>query len=276
MKINDLLKLLRTPEEASIVGKTLGKLPYVLHLQKSNREIIIYGTTHTGIAEKVQELKKFFENENPNLLLIEGSVRDYINITRTKQLSDDDLLKKFGEQAYLALIAQRKDIKVKSWDINIIERIRYALKKNLPKEDIIGYMVLIRARHEIEAGGKPSVKTVVERLENGLTKKVKKVFEDEFGIDMEDVLKNLDVISMKYAGVPLSELFLEKLKELTGPARSKGAVNMVARIMNDARDENALKIIKDVRNKYKKILVTCGGYHFLRWEPAIKTLYKTN
>lgn len=240
------------------------QLLYFLEARNSVREIKIYGSDHSWKFERVKMFEDVLKKERPDVLIVEGTVMDYCSQLKERNLSHEDVFKKYGDQGYFAFLAQRNEIPVESWDLSFVERSRYALDKGLLSEVILAYHIFIRSRRILQSGVKPSEESIKKDLKSMLSSR-----------DLGMANMDLDEISQKYSGLPIAELTLEKTLSLISP-KQNGVTNDIIRIMNEARDDHAIKVIQKAKEKYKKILVTAGALHLPIWEPAIKALYKRN
>lgn len=260
--------LLLTPEEEDAEAQRRGPPPYLQVERDGDRMIAIFGTQHVYTAEQVQPAVDALQETAPDVLFVEGEQWERVDPT----IPDDEVLKKYGEQAYLARLAQKKGIEVRTWDVPHAERIAAAVREHGP-DATAGWMVGQAAKHLI-AQGRPRTPEAIRDMAGAILDGRTREALDKEGLALDLSDQNIEALSERFVGKPLAEWDADDAEALATPRR-RGPTNDVIRVMNELRDTHALDVMHDAKFAAKKVFVLAGGSHALTWEKAVKKLYSS-
>ncbi len=260
-----LQALLLTPEQEDAEARHRGPPPYVQRERDGEREIVVYGTAHVFAEEDARPIADAFADAAPQLVLLEGEQWQRVD----GSLPDDEVLTRFGEQAYIARLAQKQGIEVRSWDLLQEETIRSVREHG--KDAVLGWMIGQSAKHLIAQERPCTPEGVREMIATFLGEgSARQLQKEGLSFDVSD--KHLDALAERYAGKKVSEMDMGTAEAMASPRR-RGPTNDVIRSMNEARDRHALDLMHDAKFGFKKVFVLAGGSHALTWEKAVKKLY---
>lgn len=258
--------LLLTPEEEDAEALRRGPPPYVQRERDGEQEIVVYGTAHVFAAEDARPIAEALTKEAPELVLVEGEYWKRVD----PALPDDEVLTKFGEQAYIARLAQKQGMEVRSWNPPQAEGMIDAVRRH-GQDVVLGWMIGQVAKHLIEQGRPRTPEAIREMIGFVLEQPtVDALRSDGVSVDVSD--ENIEALCERFAGKALAELDDETTEAMASPRR-RGPTNDVIRVMNEMRDRHALDLLHDAKFGTKKIFVLAGGSHALTWEKAVKKLY---
>lgn len=260
---------LRSPGEVAKISSELTSGEYSYYFRDSRgNQIHVNGCRHSYNIDEgnLIEIQRKFENLQPNIILVEGSAD-----LRSADVSiDTDPLKvlaEHGEQTYIAFLARKAGIEVKSWDIPLKDLV-VQIKDDFNSEAVVGYLIAIAIKH-IRDAKLPQVFDSLRRIFEigfGGFDELEKIF----GSSFEE--ERIQQIIMKYAGKSFSEVTYEEAENLASPGK-QGETNLVIRRLNELRDKNAINRIALEKQRHEKIFVTAGQGHAIVWEPVLRQMY---
>lgn len=263
----ELHGLLLAPEEEAAEAERRGPPPYVQRQRDGEREIAVYGTPHVFAEAEARPIAEALQDAAPDIVLVEGGQWQEID----PALPDDAVLKRYGEQAYVARLAQRQGIEVRTWDVPHAERIAAAVREHGP-DATVGWMVGQAAKHLI-AQGRPRTPDTIRDMVGAILDEGTREALDKEGLVLDLGDRNIEALCERFAGKPLAEWDADDAEALATPRR-RGPTNDVIRAMNDLRDKHALDVMHDAKSGAKRVFVLAGASHALTWEKAVQELYR--
>lgn len=286
---NKLHALILTIEEEVEARKTSpseqGEIPYFVEsFKQGDRSIALIGTKHTSQPEEIEKDVDAYRSVNPDVVLHEGNdIRDVfpgMSDEEIRGLEPAEVMKK-KEQVYVAWQAFKDGKEVKSWDLTFKEQM-LAASKNHSHDAVAGCFITIALGHLYEQKITPTREALGVLLPVVLSKADTEALRAE-GVELG--IDALEAACQKYFGKSFTQL-AERFDDETLRKQDEGALhglfdpayrgetNDVLRDMNIIRDQHALDVIQETKEKYGNILAIGGASHPRAWKPAIVELYK--
>lgn len=265
---SELERFLLTPEQEQQEAQRRGEPPYVLTFEQRENKLMVYGTKHAFFLEEVQEMQRQYDLSGADILFVEGDIRAI-----PENVTDEAVLREYGEQSFMARHAQKQGTEVMSWDMPALEYMRSVTQRHSP-DAVIGWMIGQIIKHILSQKRSPTPAAVQNMIQLFLTPEIVRAIQAATKASLDININRLDEISMRYAGKAIKALTFQDGENLATP-RHRGETNNVIRDINDLRDKHALKVIADAKQRGKKtIFVTTGASHALTWEPALRQMYR--
>lgn len=255
------VKLLRTSSEEGAVAREQPGPEYFYRARDAGKELSIYGFSHTYSTDKYKDVAQALDSFKPQLVLVEGG--DWSS--RFEGRSGEEIMKDVGEQAYISFLAKERGIEVKTWDLPGTQMYEAAIGGN-SQDAVLGWVIGSTVRHLYDSD-KPRT---MDNFNDHIGRRAQ-TFAEKYGIDISS--ENIERVAKKYTGQTIEEMDRSLAYNLCNPfADTEGS--KVARDMSEPRDVHAVEVFVEAKDKYDRILATCGRNHAIRWEPAIKALYQ--
>lgn len=266
LKLNRML----TPEEAEKRARELGERDsvYVLPSPKGG-EIILNGTKHTESRNiRIQNMEDRLLTSNASIVLIEGG-SPQIEQARLIPLDSnpEEVIKLYKEEVYMAWLGLRQGKEIASWDLNPRVWLEQISETEFTKDEVMAWFLGNLIKFLIESKKiNPSELRGLMKIGFGDLQIL-----EELGYKITD--EKIEEICLKFFGKKLSEIKVEDCERVSTPRTTQGRTNLVARKMNELRDNNAIRVINETAQGHKNIFVVGGRDHVITWQPLITNMF---
>lgn len=268
-----LTDLIRDHEETLRVREEIGERPLIRHYEKDGKHVVVLGIPHSLRIEDMTAYKDLLREKYPDIFL---SGLDMVMLEGSPVIVAEDfseeIIKKYGEQAYLASVAKNQGVEVHYWDMTIEEKIKTALEKGYSVEDIFGWLMGAAGKILLENGERideSSLREIFSRyVSDGFVERV----QTSSGVDIDPQHVDFEGLSEKYFQKKLSEMSLEDAARISDPYESQ-TTNKMIRDLNTIRDKQAIAQLEKVKESHNVVFICAGLDHAIAWDPAIEALY---
>lgn len=254
-------------EKESALNRELGDRAYIYEIQSGDRSVIVHGTPHvmhTGTA--ADAIRSTIDLKQPDLLLVEGNAWSNV-LKNTPDTDPQTALTYHGEQAYAALYAHQKGIRVAGWD-NMKESLLEANKEH-PPEILLVLCALMATKIFSENQQKPTMQEVVSRVIGLVGEEALPV---RFSSQNESYIQAWAELVRTHTGKTVDTLSLQELERFVSP-RFEGPTNILIRQANALRDQHAMEALLSALETHTRVMITAGRSHAITWEPAVNQIF---
>ena len=171
MKEEQSLSKRETEEDLQYKVMTFGEYaekehetPYVFEITYGDKKIVYFGARHSHKPDgpMFEQIRKRFEEANPQVVFVEGMAnlkgREEEASSRAKEVSEQEVIKKFGEPGFTLKLAAESGVKFESPEPNAKEKIQHLVEQGFSQEELFAffmYDLVLQYHRMIE---KPSIK----------------------------------------------------------------------------------------------------------------------
>lgn len=272
-KIDELKDLILTNEQYKDqpFAHAEGERSYVFELTNGEKKIVYFGSSHTNDPEDplFEEIKKKFEEANPEIVYIEGwrainGRKDAVREGLKKQSLEDT--KTEGESHFTLKLGVDAGTDFESPEPDSSQEITHLIEKGFSKKDIFFYYIY----RDIDQYQRQNKERSIEECKKYLEPYFKG-FRRDSGWDSAEV----DALE----GEILAELDvndLEKYHAQVDPTPWEGKpqtiLNEISRNSSNFRDTYIFERIAEGLKKHNKLFVVYGSAHAVKQEPALRAL----
>lgn len=266
-------------------AKSEHEVPYVFELKKGDKELSYFGANHTSDPNDpmfAQIKSKFFEVK-PDSVFVEGmeQLEDLKNnpekwsagVLYIKSLSDEDVIRKYGEPGLGLKLAIEAGIEFYSPEPKTSEEIKNLLEKGFTREEIFADYVY-RQVYQYYRDRENIGMSIEEYLQSGIIETIKENTDWE---DFDYSVENLERVGGEIWGDKGSIFESEYAHERTNPTPSdssfKSRITLVSQESSYYRDIYMVKKIKEALTLHNKPFVIFGASHAYMQRPALEKMF---
>ncbi len=254
------------------------KLPHRYELAKDGKALIAYGSGHFSNPDNpaFKVIAEDVKNLHPDLILIEGL--EAINTISDEEkeahrtnatVSAEDILKRHGENAYLASLAIESGIEVQSPEPSRADLNNYALERGATKEQIFAEEIATLIHQYNWLTDKPSFDEYI----SGWLERVKIEFGWEgFDFSMDNFKRILKESTGKEFDLEDKETIKQCADPIPWPDQQWNGLRAAAQLRNLARDRHIIHEIEEALKTHNKIYIVFGASHLVMLEPALRKM----
>jgi hypothetical protein len=264
-----------TPEEYSQIEHSR---PYIYDLQFGDSKLTYFGFGHSNDPEDpaYSELRERFEAVNPDLVLVEGindldkrqdEVKQWAK--ELSSITDEEIIKKHGENLYTLSLALKKGIDFDSPEPNANAEIKYLQEKGFSREEIFVFTVTRDIGQYVRTKEKPELE---EYLNPRINKFKRNSNWEGFDYSFENYKKLYNVLFGKELDLNDNKSFHHLVDPIPRKGKEMEFTNRIAQTALIYRDVHIVDQIREKLKTYKKIFVVYGATHAVMQEPALERL----
>lgn len=232
--------------------------PYVWERKVGAKHLVVLGTRHLSNPHSPMygDIEAVFERVRPQLVLHESQIPDDL-----KTMSKDAAIARGADLGFIAYLAHRRGVPIRSGDASVREEIA-ALLARYSAEEILVFMV---AQRLIGTRRNPDLKASAAHyaafytdylVANGLPKR-----------EGSDRWSGFLHEYRRLVGQPLTNKGWNP--DLASPVHDNGRLSELARSTNAVRDRRLVASIERAMREHDRVLVVFGAWHVLAVEPIL-------
>lgn len=218
------------------------------------KEILFVGSTHSRDSAEIIQIKKVFEDFNPDVVLVE----DEFDILEF--LDEQDAINKGGDMGFVSFLAKKNGIKIISNDPRFEEDVLF-LEKKYSKDLSFLYFFLRNRCHSMKMRRFNKNNTDNEILNYMLKKTNWQGYDYNLG-NAERIFKKLFGYDIGY----------KDYSDFFNPTLKINELNEATRQLNVFRDTYMIKLIKRMLEKNDKLFIIKGVHHLDKTKMEIEKL----
>ncbi len=250
--------------------------PYEYRLVAGDEEIIFFGPGHSNDPNNpaFEHIREQLEAHKPDLVLVEG-MKSINTLTldermrRVAGMSDEEAIKKSGENFFTAKLALERRIEVLSPEPDDASAIQYLERQSLSREAIFSQqmasLITQYARTQTKPGFETYISPSLQRMSTQFGWKSFDFSLDHFRAIHEDVFNTPFDLAK-------TQLYQEACDPVPWEGKTYGQTNRVAATWGEFRDRYIVDAIQDFLEQYKKLFIVYGASHAVIQEPALRKL----